>query len=60
VERGDGKCLCSHVNLTETLSSLAMVTKAGLPSNKIVVGVSSYGRSFNTVDGGCWTDMCRY
>ncbi|CAK7206937.1 hypothetical protein SEUCBS139899_009744 [Sporothrix eucalyptigena] len=57
---GDGMCLRSHVNLTETLSALAMVTKAGVPSNKVVVGVSNYGRSFNMVDGGCWTEQCRY
>ena len=42
----DGNCLRSHVNLTETINSLAMITKAGVPSNKVVVGVASYGRSF--------------
>jgi GH18 family chitinase len=41
-----GNCLRSHVNLTETMYSLAMITKAGVPTNKITVGVSSYGRSF--------------
>ena len=41
-----GNCLRSHVNLTETINALSMITKAGVPSNKIVVGVSSYGRSF--------------
>ncbi|UKZ74675.1 hypothetical protein TrVFT333_002345 [Trichoderma virens FT-333] len=41
-----GNCLRSHVNLTETMYALSMITKAGVPSNKINVGVSSYGRSF--------------
>ncbi|KAI0505412.1 glycoside hydrolase superfamily [Xylaria bambusicola] len=45
-----GNCLRSHVNITETMSSLIMVTKAGVPSNKIVVGVTSYGRSFKMTD----------
>jgi GH18 family chitinase len=39
-----GNCLRSHVNETETKDALAMITKAGVPSGKIVVGVSSYGR----------------
>ncbi|RFU75800.1 glycoside hydrolase family 18 [Trichoderma arundinaceum] len=45
-----GDCLRSHVNLTETTYALAMITKAGVPSNKINVGVSSYGRSFGLTD----------
>lgn len=36
-----GNCLRSHVNMTLTLNALSMVTKAGVPSNKIVVGVTS-------------------
>ncbi|CAI7630226.1 unnamed protein product [Penicillium glandicola] len=30
-----GDCLRSHVNKTETLNSLAMITKAGVPASKI-------------------------
>lgn len=41
-----GNCLRSHINRTETLNSLSMITKAGVPSHKILVGVTSYGRSF--------------
>ncbi|KAH6669266.1 glycoside hydrolase superfamily [Halenospora varia] len=55
-----GNCLCSHVNLTETLNSLSMITKAGVPTNKIVVGVSSYGRSFQMTTPGCTGPMCTY
>jgi chitinase len=55
-----GDCLRSHVNLTETISALSMITKAGVSSNKVAVGVSSYGRSFEMTEAGCWTDMCTY
>ncbi|KAJ5751129.1 class v protein [Penicillium manginii] len=41
-----GNCLRSHVNITETMNALSMVTKAGVPSKQLIVGVSSYGRSF--------------
>ncbi|KAI9149971.1 Killer toxin subunits alpha/beta [Paramyrothecium foliicola] len=55
-----GDCLRSHVNMTETMSALAMITKAGVPSDKIVVGVSSYGRSFKMTDASCSGPMCTY
>lgn len=55
-----GNCLRSDVNLTETMSALSMVTKAGVPANKIVVGVTSYGRSFQMTTAGCHTEMCTY
>ncbi|KAL2827936.1 hypothetical protein BDW59DRAFT_178921 [Aspergillus cavernicola] len=56
----DGNCLRSHVNITETLSSLSMITKAGVSSNKVAVGVASYARSFEMTEAGCWTSMCTY
>ncbi|KAH3052098.1 hypothetical protein KXW01_000618 [Aspergillus fumigatus] len=59
-DQGLGNCLRSHVNLTETINSLSMITKAGVPSNMIVVGVSSYGRSFKMSTPGCWTEQCTY
>ncbi|KAM5447956.1 hypothetical protein McanCB56680_008038 [Microsporum canis] len=55
-----GMCLRSHVNLTETISALSMITKAGVPSNKVVVGVTSYGRSFAMAEAGCHTPECLY
>jgi chitinase len=55
-----GNCLRSQVNITETLSALSMITKAGVPSNKIAVGVASYGRSFQMTTPGCTGPMCTY
>lgn len=36
------------------------VTKAGVPNNKIFVGVSSYGRSFRMAKENCWSAMCEF
>jgi len=55
-----GNCLRSDVNLTETLNGLSMVTKAGVPSGKLAVGVTSYGRSFQMTTAGCYTEQCTY
>ncbi|KAJ0150953.1 Uncharacterized protein HZ326_6558 [Fusarium oxysporum f. sp. albedinis] len=48
------------VNLTETKSSLAMVTKARVEARKLVVGVSSYGRSFKMSSARCKGPMCTF
>jgi hypothetical protein len=37
-----------------------MITKAGVPSSKIIVGLSSYGRSFKMTKPGCTGPMCRF
>jgi chitinase len=55
-----GNCLRSHVNLTETLQGLSLMTKAGVPALQIVVGVTSYGRSFQMTTPGCYTEECTY
>ncbi|KAK4170680.1 hypothetical protein QBC36DRAFT_341460, partial [Triangularia setosa] len=55
-----GNCLRSQTNMTETLQSLAMVTKAGVPGHKILVGVTSYGRSFQMSQPGCWGPNCHF
>ncbi|KAF2969289.1 hypothetical protein GQX73_g4264 [Xylaria multiplex] len=55
-----GNCLRSHVNLTETKDALSLITKAGVPSNKIVVGVTSYGRSFKMEQARCTGPSCKF
>lgn len=46
--------------MTETTNALSLITKAGAASNKVVVGVSSYGRSFKMTTPGCTGPMCTY
>ena len=36
------------------------ITKAGVDSGKVVVGVSSYGRSFNMAEVGCYGKDCLF
>ncbi|KAK2612379.1 hypothetical protein QQS21_001643 [Conoideocrella luteorostrata] len=55
-----GNCLRSHINDTETKDSLIMITKAGVPSNKVVVGVASYGRTFKMEAAGCDGPQCKF
>ncbi|PWY76008.1 glycoside hydrolase family 18 protein [Aspergillus sclerotioniger CBS 115572] len=55
-----GNCLRSDVNLTETIGALVMITKAGVPSNQVVVGVTSYGRSFAMSEAGCYGPQCTF
>lgn len=56
----DGNCLRSHVNKTETHTALAMITKAGVKSNKLLIGISSYGRSFRMSSPSCGGPNCKY
>ncbi|KAL8284361.1 hypothetical protein RB597_001601 [Gaeumannomyces tritici] len=56
----NGNCLRSQVNLTETKLSLAMITKAGVPGRKVIVGVTSYGRTYKMASAGCWGPQCNY
>lgn len=53
-------CLRSHVNLTDTSLALSMITKAGVPTNKLIMGISSYGRSFEMTTAGCTGPLCTY
>lgn len=48
------------MNLTETKLSLAMITKAGVPGRKVIVGVTSYGRTYKMASAGCWGPQCNY
>ncbi|KAI8235446.1 Killer toxin subunits alpha/beta [Colletotrichum sp. SAR 10_96] len=56
----NGNCLRSHVNITETTNSLVMLTKAGVSADKIIVGVTSYGRSFRMADKSCTGRNCLF
>lgn len=55
-----GNCLRSHVNDTETEAALAMITKAGVPAHKVLVGVATYGRSFKMTTPGCTGPDCTF
>ncbi|OMP84202.1 Killer toxin subunits alpha/beta [Diplodia seriata] len=55
-----GNCLRSHVNLTETMWALGMVTKAGVPAAKVAVGLAAYGRSFGMREAGCDGPECAF
>jgi hypothetical protein len=44
----------------ETYNSLTMITKAGVSANKIMVGISSYGRQFKMTDPNCSHMNCTY
>jgi GH18 family chitinase len=48
-----GNCLRSYINFTETENALSIITKAGVPSKKLFVGITSYGRSFKMEKAGC-------
>lgn len=37
-----------------------IVTKAGVPNDKIFVGESSYGRSFRMAKDDCWRPDCEF
>ncbi|KAF5018003.1 hypothetical protein F66182_10029 [Fusarium sp. NRRL 66182] len=56
----NGNCLRSHVNKTETADSLAMITKAGVDPAKVIIGISSYGRSFRMENPKCTGPTCRF
>ncbi|OOF93333.1 glycoside hydrolase family 18 protein, partial [Aspergillus carbonarius ITEM 5010] len=55
-----GDCLFSHVNLTETVWALSMISKAPAATSSIMVGVASYGRSFEMASAGCYSSSCTW
>ncbi|KAJ1946929.1 hypothetical protein GGF37_000828 [Kickxella alabastrina] len=55
-----GNYLRSHVNWTETQDALALITHAGVPSNKLLLGLGAYGRSFKQIDPSCSGPMCKF
>ena len=55
-----GNCLRSHINKTETTLALAMITHAGVPASKVIVGMALYGRSFKMTAPGCYGPDCTF
>jgi chitinase len=56
----NGNCLRSHINRTETRNSMSMITKAGVPASKVIIGIASYGRSFRMADKSCTGPQCLF
>ncbi|KAF5664957.1 killer toxin alpha beta [Fusarium heterosporum] len=56
----NGNCLRSHINRTETRNSMSMITKAGVPAEKVIIGIASYGRSFRMADKSCTGPRCHF
>ncbi|KAJ2559757.1 hypothetical protein EV175_000189 [Coemansia sp. RSA 1933] len=55
-----GPYLMSHVNWTETTDMLNLITHAGVPSNKVLLGLAAYGRSFQQSDPLCSGPTCTF
>ncbi|KAG2172398.1 hypothetical protein INT43_004940 [Umbelopsis isabellina] len=55
-----GPHLLSHVNWTETQSMLDIITHAGVASNKVLLGLAKYGRSFQQTDPSCYGPTCKF
>lgn len=55
-----GNCLRHHSNKTESELALVMVTKAGVPANKVIFGMPLYGRSFKMTAAGCTGPQCTF
>ncbi|KAJ2567329.1 hypothetical protein IW140_004542 [Coemansia sp. RSA 1813] len=55
-----GPYLMSHVNWTETTSMLNLITHAGVPGNKVLLGLAAYGRSFQQSDPSCSGPNCTF
>ncbi|KXN68548.1 hypothetical protein CONCODRAFT_9139 [Conidiobolus coronatus NRRL 28638] len=52
--------LMSHVNFTGTTNSLVLITNAGVLSNKILLGLAAYVRSFKQVLPNCDKPHCDF
>ncbi|OOO10858.1 glycoside hydrolase family 18 [Aspergillus oryzae] len=55
-----GNCLRSHINKTETHDAMVMITKAGVEARQLVIGITSYARSFRMTDASCSGPFCTF
>ncbi|KAI8851577.1 glycoside hydrolase superfamily, partial [Chytridium lagenaria] len=55
-----GPYLNAHNNWTEINDAITMIGKAGVTSNKILLGIGFYGRSFKLADRNCFSPGCRF
>ncbi|KAJ3082437.1 hypothetical protein HK102_001702, partial [Quaeritorhiza haematococci] len=49
-----------HNNQTEIEDAIALITRAGVPTNKILLGIGYYGRSFQLSDQSCTSSGCGF
>lgn len=55
-----GEYLKSHVDWPETQQMLNLITHAGVPSNKVILGIAKYGRSFQQQNPTCYGPECKF
>ncbi|KAE8327990.1 hypothetical protein BDV39DRAFT_214550 [Aspergillus sergii] len=55
-----GNCLRSHINKTETHDAMVMITKAGVEARQLIIGITSYARSFRMNDASCSGPFCTF
>lgn len=55
-----GPYLNSHTNLTELRDGLDLLWRNGIKSEKVVMGMAFYGRSFSVANPACTSPGCEY
>ncbi|ORX69533.1 glycoside hydrolase [Linderina pennispora] len=55
-----GPYLNPHANITEVNTAIKILERAGVKSDKILMGLGFYGRSFKMADSRCSTTGCKF
>jgi GH18 family chitinase len=55
-----GSIVQAHTNLTEIKQSVNLFQRAGVPLDRIVLGLGFYGRSFELSNPACSTPGCPF
>ncbi|KAJ1951262.1 hypothetical protein EC988_004094, partial [Linderina pennispora] len=55
-----GPYLNPHANITEVNTAIKILERAGVKSDKILMGLGFYGRSFKMADPRCSTTGCKF